>query len=140
VSINFYFEDILDLHLAKGSLRTWINSVIKEEKKKAGDLNFIFCSDEYLLRINQQYLKHDYYTDIITFDYVTGSVISGDIFISAERVKENAEVYHVSFNDELNRIIIHGILHLMGYTDKEPEYKRLMTEKEDYFLSGRGGL
>ena len=140
MSINFYTEDISALHLAKGDLRNWIKSVIKGEKKKTGSLNFIFCSDEYLLRINQQYLEHDYYTDIITFDYVTGSVISGDIFISVDRVKENAGVYKVSFSAELNRIMIHGVLHLLGYMDKEVEHKRIMTEKEDYYLSKKSDL
>lgn len=140
MSINFYNEDISALRLAKGDLRNWINSVIKEEKRKTGDLNFIFCSDEYLLRINQQYLEHDYYTDIITFDYVTGSVISGDIFISIDRVKENAGVYQVSFSTELNRIMIHGVLHLLGYKDKEVEHKKIMTEKEDYYLLKKSDL
>jgi rRNA maturation RNase YbeY len=140
VNISFYIEDISGLHLAKSNLRNWINSAIKEERKKVGDLNFIFCSDEYLLRINQQYLEHDYYTDIITFDYVSGSVISGDIFISVDRVKENAEIYKVSFEEELNRVIIHGVLHLLGFQDKETEHKKIMTEKEDYFLAKRKNL
>ena len=137
MSINFYTEDVSGLRLAKGVLRSWISSTIREENKRPGDLNFIFCSDEYLLRINQQYLEHDYYTDIITFDYVSGVVVSGDIFISVDRVKENALVYKVSFQDELNRIMIHGVLHLIGYQDKETGHKALMTEKEDYYLSKR---
>ncbi|MDD4193495.1 MAG: rRNA maturation RNase YbeY [Mangrovibacterium sp.] len=134
MSINFYIEDVYGLHLAKVNLRSWIKSAIKEENRKTGDLNFIFCSDEYLLRMNQQYLEHDFYTDIITFDYVAGLVISGDIFISVDRVKENAGVYRVRFEDELNRIMIHGVLHLLGYQDKEAEQKKIMTEKEDYYL------
>lgn len=134
MSINFYIEGISGLHLAKANLRSWIKSAVKEESKRAGDLNFIFCNDEYLLLINQQYLGHDYYTDIITFDYVTDVVISGDIYISVERVKENAGVYHVSFENELNRIMIHGVLHLLGYQDKEADQKRIMTQKEDYYL------
>lgn len=137
MSINFYIEDVSGLRLAKGVLRSWISSTVREENKRTGDLNFIFCSDEYLLRINQQYLEHDYYTDIITFDYVSGVVVSGDIFISVDRVKENALVYKVSFQDELNRIMIHGVLHLIGYQDKEAGHKALMTEKEDYYLSKR---
>jgi rRNA maturation RNase YbeY len=111
--------------------------VIGEEKKKTGDISFIFCSDEYLLGINQQYLEHDYYTDIITFDDVSGELISGDIFISVDRVRENAEIYGQSFSDELHRIIIHGVLHLLGYKDKEPDQKEIMTGKEDYYLSVR---
>lgn len=140
MSINFYIEDISGLHLAKGDLRNWINSAIKEEKRKTGDLNFIFCSDEYLLHINRQYLEHDYYTDIITFDYVSGSVISGDIFISVDRVSENAEIYKVSFEEELERIMIHGVLHLLGFQDKGAEHKKIMTKKEDYFLSKRKAI
>jgi rRNA maturation RNase YbeY len=140
VSINFYLEDVTDLRLAKGKLRNWINSAIKEEKKRAGDLNFIFCRDDYLIKINKQYLEHDYYTDIITFDYVDSDVISGDIFISVDRVKENAGIYNVSFSDELNRVIIHGVLHLLGYQDKKTEHRKEMTEKEDYFLSRRMGI
>lgn len=134
MSINFYIEDVSGLPLAKVNLRSWIKSAIKEENKKAGDLNFIFCSDEYLLSMNQQYLEHDYYTDIITFDYVTGIVVSGDIFISIDRVKENAGLYEVSFENELKRIMIHGVLHLLGYQDKEAEHKKIMNEKEDYYL------
>lgn len=135
MSINFYFEDVEDLHFKKIKLKSWINSTIKEEGMKPGELSFIFCSDEYLLEINKQYLEHDYFTDIITFDYVENKNISGDIFISVDRITENANTYQVSFFDELNRIIIHGVLHLLGYKDKDPDEKRLMTEKEDYFLS-----
>ncbi len=139
MSINFYFEEISALPLSTTNLRNWIKAAIKEEKKKAGDLNFIFCHDEYLLRINQQYLNHDYYTDIITFDYVSGELISGDIFISVERVRENSGIFQVSFEDELNRVIIHGVLHLLGYKDKDPDQKKIMTEKENNFLSKLGG-
>ncbi len=137
MSINFYTEEISGLHLSRTALRTWIKAVIGEEKKKTGDISFIFCSDEYLLGINQQYLEHDYYTDIITFDDVSGELISGDIFISVDRVRENAEIYGQSFSDELHRIIIHGVLHLLGYKDKEPDQKEIMTGKEDYYLSVR---
>ncbi|MEL7585779.1 MAG: rRNA maturation RNase YbeY [Prolixibacteraceae bacterium] len=135
MSINFYYEDVTVLRLAKRNLRTWINLAVREESKRTGEINFIFCSDEYLLQVNQQYLEHDYYTDIITFDYVEGDIVSGDIFISTDRIKENAVIFKVSFADELNRIMIHGILHLLGYQDKEAEEKRLMTEKEDHYLS-----
>lgn len=135
MSINFFYEDVEDLHLNKVKLKNWIKSVIKEEGSSSGDLSFIFCSDEYLLEINKQYLNHDYFTDIITFDYVDNGLISGDIFISVERVAENAESFKVSFSNELNRIIIHGVLHLLGYKDKASNEKKLMTEKEDYFLS-----
>lgn len=134
MSINFYCEDVKSLPLARVNLRNWISSVIREENKATGNLNFIFCSDDYLLRINQEFLQHDFYTDIITFDYVEGQVVSGDIFISVERVKENAHAFKVSFQNELNRVIIHGVLHLLGYQDKKIEYKDEMTKKEDYYL------
>ena len=134
MNINFYFEDISDLHLPKRKIRNWINSAICEENKKSGDLSFIFCSDDYLLSINQQYLEHDYYTDIITFDYVEGDLVSGDIFISVERVRENSKFFKVLFMNELFRIMIHGVLHLLEYKDKQAEQKKIMTEKENYYL------
>jgi len=135
VGINFYYEDISGLHLPKRKIRNWINSAICEENKKSKDLSFIFCSDSYLLKINQQYLEHDYYTDIITFDYVEGDWVSGDIFISVERVKENAEIFKVLFMNELCRIMIHGVLHLLGYKDKQKDHKSQMTERENYYLN-----
>lgn len=118
-------------------LRSWIKHTIEHENKEVGMLNFIFTSDEYLLSINQSYLNHDTYTDIITFDYCEDNIVSGDIFISVERVQENAEKFGVSLQDELHRIIIHGTLHLCGYGDKQVHEKALMTEKEDYYLSLR---
>jgi rRNA maturation RNase YbeY len=134
VSINFYFEDIEEFQLDLPRSKKWIKNTILKEGRKTGDITFIFCSDEYLLEINKQYLDHDYYTDIITFDYVEKDVISGDIFISADRVRENAATFGVSFSNELNRILIHGVLHLLGYKDKEADEKKLMTSKEDNYL------
>ncbi len=134
MSINFYFEDIEEFQLDRPKSRKWINNSISNEGCQSGDITFIFCSDDYLLEINKQYLDHDYYTDIITFDYVKGDVISGDIFISIDRVRENAATFEVSFINELNRILIHGVLHLLGYKDKSVEEKRLMTSKEDDYL------
>lgn len=134
MSINFYFEDIETFQLGLPKSRTWIINTIKSEGKIAGEISFIFCSDDYLLEINRQYLNHDYYTDIITFDYVENEIISGDIFISIDRVKENASEFKLSFQNELNRIMIHGVLHLIGYKDKEEDEKVLMTTKEDYYL------
>lgn len=127
------------LRLDKQRLRNWIRLAIREEGKKTGELNFIFCSDSVLLRINQEFLKHDYYTDVITFDNVQGDIISGEIFISVERVRENAGLYEVSFQDELDRIMIHGVLHLLGYQDKSIEQKKRMTEREEYYLGKRQG-
>lgn len=134
MSINFYYEDVADLHLDKRKLKNWITSTIKEEGKKAGELSFIFCSDPYLLEINKQYLDHDYFTDIITFDYVEGNLVSGDIFVSVDRVSENADTFGISFSEELNRILIHGVLHLCGFADKLSQEKEIMTQKEDFYL------
>ena len=116
----------------------WIQAAIRKEKRKLGQLNFIFCSDEDLLQINVQYLNHKTYTDIITFDNsdVEGE-LEGDIFISVDRVKENAEDLEVSFQDELHRVVIHGVLHLIGYSDKTPGKKKEMRKKEDAYLSLR---
>jgi len=134
VSINFYFEEIDEFSLDLPKTIHWIEQTIQKEKKKTGEISFIFCSDEYLLEINRSYLDHDYYTDIITFDYVENGEISGDIFISVDRVQDNAEKFQVSFDNELNRIMIHGVLHLCGYKDKAVNEKKLMTSKEDYYL------
>lgn len=109
----------------------WIENVINSENKSLGEISYIFCDDEYLLEINKQYLNHDYYTDIISFDYTENEVVSGDIFISIDRVKENALDYGVSFDNELKRVIIHGILHFCGYKDKSQEEERMMRLKEE---------
>lgn len=134
MSINFYFEDIEEFQLDQLKTIEWIKNSIQKEGKNTSEISFIFCSDDYLLDINRQYLDHDYYTDIITFDYVEGDDVSGDVFISIDRVRENAETFQVSFQNELNRIIIHGVLHLLGYKDKEADEKKIMTGKEDYYL------
>ncbi len=137
-SIIFFIEGTPFTIKNKIKLRRWILQVIKQEKKNPGELNFIFCSDDYLLSINQQYLKHDAYTDIITFNTSSTPVlISGDIFISVERVRENAGSLNLSVTDELHRVIIHGVLHLIGYADKKPAQKKEMTSKEDIYLSSR---
>jgi probable rRNA maturation factor len=137
-AINFFLEDISFSLKNKIKLRNWIKNTIESEGKKLGELNFIFCSDTYLLEINQQYLKHDTFTDIITFDSseVEG-IINGDIFISYERVQENAAKFSTSIPNELHRIIIHGTLHLLGYKDKTKPAKALMTQKEDEYLQKR---
>lgn len=118
----------------KTIIKNWISSVIKEEKKKEGKIIFFFCSDKELLSINREFLSHDTFTDIITFDYSEGEKVSGEIYISADRVKENAEKFDVSFEDELHRVIIHGVLHLCGYKDKNAQHKKEMREKEDTAL------
>lgn len=115
-------------------IRKWILSAIKKEGYTAGYIQFVFCSDDYLLELNQQYLHHDTLTDIITFDYREGKKISGDIFISIDRVKENTGKFNVRFKDELHRVMIHGILHLCGYKDKDKKSTQVMREKEDFYL------
>ena len=114
---------------------SWIEDVISDNQKKIKELSIIFCNDEYILETNRKYLNHDYYTDIITFDYSEKNYISGDLLISLETVKHNADNYSVTFINELQRVIIHGILHLLGYNDKTEEQKALMTQKEDYYLN-----
>ena len=113
----------------------WVTESMKNEGKSIEELNYIFCDDEYLLEINRQYLDHDYYTDVIGFDNSEDDVLTGDIFISVERIADNAEQNKVSFDNELARVMIHGILHFAGYPDKEEEQKRIMTEKEDFYLN-----
>lgn len=138
MSILFDTEDIKFTLKNKTQLKQWIISVIKKKKRKTGEIVFIFCSDEHLLTINNEYLNHDTYTDIITFDYSKDNhllPISGDIFISVDRVKENALKFSKSFEEELHRVIIHGVLHLLGYTDKTKKTKAEMTKEEDVCLA-----
>lgn len=136
--ILFHSEEIPFILKQKGEIRKWIKSAIQAEKRVPGDISFIFCSDEYLLNINIQYLDHDTYTDIITFDNSEeDEMIEGDIFISIDRVKENAVQFNTSEQDELHRVIIHGILHLIGYTDKDKSHKSQMTDKENHYLQLR---
>ncbi|MFY0688320.1 MAG: rRNA maturation RNase YbeY [Cyclobacteriaceae bacterium] len=137
-NILFHFEDVPSFEIDSSATENWLTQVVNQEQKSwtIDELNYIFCSDEYLLQINQQYLNHDYYTDVITFDN-SGSQeeIVGDIFISTDRVKENAQALNSSFHIELYRIMVHGLLHLLEYDDKSPEAKKLMTNKEDTYLS-----
>jgi probable rRNA maturation factor len=111
--------------------KSWISDVINSESKTVGEINYIFCNDEYLLQINQQYLNHDTLTDIISFDYSVGNELNGDIFISMERVQENAVEFKVTFDEEIKRVMIHGILHYCGYKDKIESDTILMRKKED---------
>ena len=128
--ISFNYE--MEFELQNEALYTdWISRVIASENKKEGEINYIFCDDDFILDINQKYLDHDYYTDIISFDYSVGNELHGDIFISVDRVRENAEDFNVSFDDELRRVIIHGVLHYCGYKDKSEEDERMMRVKED---------
>ncbi|MGY4383345.1 putative rRNA maturation factor [Pedobacter sp. UYP24] len=135
-TINFFTEETNYKLKQKRVLKAWIRTAITAEAYQLDELNFILCSDAYLLRMNQDYLKHDTYTDVITFDNseVLKS-ICGDIFISMDRVKENAGMISVAVTEELSRVMIHGTLHLLGYKDKSKPAKALMTEKEDFYLS-----
>ncbi|MCL4638921.1 MAG: rRNA maturation RNase YbeY [Pseudosphingobacterium sp.] len=137
-TVNFFTEEIKYTIKNKLLLKQWIKDAITNEGLKPGEISFIFCSDEYLHKINVEYLNHDTYTDIITFDNSEDeNVIAGDIFISIDRIKENAKSFLVKEVDELHRVIIHGILHLCGYLDKKPVDKKRMTEKENEYLSKR---
>lgn len=138
-AIQFFEENISYKLKHKKSVRLWITETIQAEGFKLNHLNFIFCSDDYLLQINQQYLNHDTFTDIITFDNSSEKkVTAGDIFISIERIRENAILFKSHEADELHRVIIHGTLHLLGYGDKTAADKKKMTFKEDFYLKKRG--
>lgn len=115
----------------------WISKTIAEENCKEGEINYIFCSDDYLHKINKEFLKHDTFTDIISFDYSVGKELHGDIYISVDRVKENASEFDVKFEDELARVLVHGVLHYCGYKDKSNDEADLMRSKEDHYLRKR---
>ncbi|MBX2949865.1 MAG: rRNA maturation RNase YbeY [Crocinitomicaceae bacterium] len=133
--IDIFFEEIEPLtELNPDFYESWLDQVANLEKKKLGDISLIFTSDEHLLTVNQQYLDHDYYTDIITFDYSEDDFVSGDLFISVDRVRENAAENNVSFLHELNRVVVHGVLHLCGYKDKSESEEQMMRAKEDQML------
>jgi len=134
--ITFQKEEKLSFPFkGKEAIKKWIKQVIAVEGKKCGELLYFFCTDKYLLGINKKFLNHDTYTDIITFDYSADKSISGEIYISIERVKENAAIYEQPFNDELKRTLIHGVLHLCGYSDKTKAQKEEMRQKENFALS-----
>ena len=136
--LEIVFEDVAVFSLEDSSILDWYTKVSLQEYKELGDVTIIFCSDDYLLEVNREHLDHDYYTDIITFDYSDYSTVSGDLFISVDRVKENASDFNVSFEHELHRVIIHGFLHLCGYFDKTNEDQILMRSKENQALSLMG--
>ena len=133
--LEIVFEDVRSFELQDSSILDWYTKVSLQEDKELGDVTIIFCSDDYLLEVNREHLNHDYYTDIITFDYSDFPIVSGDLFISVDRVKENATDFNVSFEHELHRVIIHGFLHLCGYFDKTNEDELLMRSKENQALS-----
>ncbi len=131
--IHFFYENTSEI--IEENIKPWIEKIIITEEKRLGEINYIFCDDEYLLKINQDYLQHDYYTDIITFDNVRGKTISGEIFVSLQRIKDNASLISKNYEEEKKRVIAHGILHLCGYKDKTEEEQKTMRAKEDFYLS-----
>ena len=134
--ISFNYETDFSLE-NEAQFSAWISKAIQEESCKEGEINYIFCSDDYLHKINLDFLDHDTLTDIISFDYSVGKELHGDIYISVDRVKENADDFKVSFEDEISRVMIHGVLHYCGYKDKTDNDQEVMTAKEDYYLSKR---
>ena len=138
--ISYYSEDIKFNLKGKQLNNKWLKMVIESEIKKPGDISLIFCSDRYILDVNMKYLQHDYFTHIITFDYCEGKKLSGDLFISIDTVKDNSSFYGSTFEDELNRVIVHGVLHLIGYDDHSDSDIEIMRSKEDYYLNLRSSL
>lgn len=134
ISFNYEIDFILN---QEDSFSQWISNLISEENYREGEINYIFCSDDYLHKINVDFLNHDTLTDIISFDYSVGKKLHGDIYISIDRVKDNAKDFKVELLDELSRVMAHGVLHYCGYKDKTDEEAKLMRSKEDYYLSKR---
>ncbi len=138
--VSYFLQDIDFVFKHKRLNNSWLKLVAESEIKKLGNINIIFCSDNYILDVNVKYLGHDYFTDIITFDYCEKNILSGDLFISIDTVRDNAEFYKTEFKDELNRVIVHGLLHLIGYDDHTPEEQKIMREKENYYLELRNHI
>lgn len=135
--INFNYETNFSLE-NEDTIKAWISKTIRAENRVEGEINYVFCDDDYLHKLNVEFLDHDTLTDIISFDYSVGNTINGDVFISVERVRDNARDFETRFQDELNRVIIHGILHYCGYKDKSAEEKELMRGKENDYLAKMG--
>lgn len=135
--VSFHSEQTVFTVSNPEQIATWLEETCRAEGKELTELGIIFCSDDYLLEMNRKHLDHDYFTDIITFDYCEGSHVSGDLFISIDRIAENASDLSVTLLDELHRVIVHGVLHLIGYSDKGKAAKTQMTSKEDFYLSLR---
>ena len=140
--ITYYAEDVKMPAIKKREISAWVKEVASRYGYKVGDISYIFCSDEHILEVNRQYLQHDYYTDIITFDYTEEKKISGDLFISLDTVATNAEKFGATYETELHRVLIHGILHLCGINDKGPGAREIMAKCENEALEiyrSRGG-
>lgn len=138
-AIRFFLEDCKYRILDKQLIKNWLSEAIFLENKILGYINIIVCNDNYLYELNQKYLAHDTLTDIITFDLSEGNILLGEIYISIDRIKENARMFNVAVKDELHRVMVHGVLHLCGYKDKTKKNKEQMTIKEDFYLSKRTG-
>lgn len=135
MAIYYYAEEVKFPPVKKRATTAWIKQVAARHGKKTGDISYIFCSDEKILAVNREYLQHDYYTDIITFDYTEGDTISGDLFISLDTVRTNSEQFGTTYEDELRRTIIHGVLHLCGINDKGPGEREIMEKNENEALA-----
>ncbi len=135
--VRYYCEDIKFVFKNKLANNRWLKMVAGSEIKTLGDISIIFCSDNYILDVNLRYLQHDYFTDIITFDYCEGDRLSGDLFISVDSVRENSKEFGTDFDEELHRVIVHGLLHLIGYDDHTEEEQKVMRSKENYYLGLR---
>lgn len=135
--IRYFNQDIKFDFRSKRLNSSWLSSVASSEGKKIGDICVVFCSDEYILKTNVQFLSHEYYTDIITFDYCEGDILSGDLIISIDSVRDNAQHYGSNFDEELHRVIVHGLLHLIGFDDHKPEDIVVMRSKENQYLDLR---
>ncbi len=133
--IQFHMADLTYKLSDKVGIKKWLMEAISEENYKTGDINIILCSDNYLLDINRKFLQHDFFTDIITFDYSEGTILHGELYISIERVEENAHFFNTTISNELLRVFIHGVLHLVGYKDKSIEEEKMMRVKETYYLN-----
>lgn len=134
MSYTFSYGDTPFRLRDQARLKRWLDACIRKEKKKRGEIAFRFCSDKEILAVNRQYLQHDYYTDIITFDYSEGNTISADIFVSADTVSSNAQKFNQPFAREMRRVMVHGVLHLCGYTDKDESGQKAMRAREDFYL------
>ncbi len=138
--IRYFQEDIRFELKQKMQNNRWLKMVAGSEMRRIGAVNIIFCSDNYILDVNMKYLQHDYFTDIITFDYCEKDILSGDLFISIDSVRENAQFYGTEFADELNRVMVHGLLHLIGYDDHTEADIAVMRQKENYYLQMKASL
>ena len=132
--IRFHFTNSFTLK-NKRKIKNWLKDTVVNEKKKVGEINYIFCSKEYLKKMNNDYLTKNYETDVISFDFSNDNKISGDIYISSETVKKNSIIFNVGFNSELKRVIVHGLLHLLNYNDKSKQEQKIMREKENFYIN-----